>query len=166
VQLKAHGLVTTEEESMLLNPNYSPEKCTTLLLSLLRSKNPNNYVQLFYQCLRAETQYLEHQNLADLLEHDMCEYESQSQATTINRGASYLNDPITEPELDRILSALKSCWVQVAKELLTPQEMVDEISTRSKDPEEQARMFFEYYTIRSGKENIRRVLNNLGIPVY
>ena len=153
-QLKAHGLVTSEEESFLLNPDYSPQKRTTLLLLLLHSKNPNNYVQLFYQCLRAETQDLRHQNLADRLEPD------------INpSGANYLNDLMTEPELDRILIALKSCWVQVAEELSAPQEMVDEISLLQ-DPEEQARMFFERYSVHSGKESIRRVLDQLGIPLY
>jgi len=52
------------------------------------------------------------------------------------------------------------------KKLSAPQEMVNKISTHFKDPEEQARMFFECYAIHSGKEKIHRVLDHLGIPVY
>ena len=54
VQLKPRGLVTEEEEWMLLNGSFSPQKRTKLLLFNLHFKNPNNSVLLFHECLRKE----------------------------------------------------------------------------------------------------------------
>ena len=60
VQLKPCGLVTEEEEYMLLNANFSPQKRTKLLLLNLHFKNPNNAIPLFYECLRAENEHSGH----------------------------------------------------------------------------------------------------------
>jgi len=78
VQLKAHDLVTPDEEYMLLNANLSPQKQTKLLLQCLCSKNPVNSVQLFYRCLREETHHGGHQYLADLLEQDVRNYNHEA----------------------------------------------------------------------------------------
>ena len=157
VQLKTRGLVTPEEEYMLLNSNFSPQKRTKNYLLQLCSKDPNNCVQLFYQCLRAETEHSGHQYLANLLEPEMHRYECQSQLQN-KRG---LDAVMSEAEIDDILPTLKSCWVQVANILSTPQEMVNNIISSSQDPEEQAKMFIHYYTIYSQKENIYHALDQL-----
>ena len=44
-----------------------------------------------------------------------------------------------------------------------PQEMINNITASSQDPEEQARMFLEHYTLYAGKENIYQSLDQLGI---
>ena len=76
VQLKICDLVTQEEEYMLLDANFSPQKRTKLLLLSLHSKDPNNSVLLFYQCLRVEKEHSGHQYLADLLESDIRKSEN------------------------------------------------------------------------------------------
>jgi len=99
VQLKTRDLLTREEEYMLMNSNYTSQKRTKLLILQLYSKNPNNYVKLFYECLRDETQHSGHQYLADLLEPNIHEYESQSQATN-NSGANDSNVVMTKSEMN------------------------------------------------------------------
>lgn len=163
IQLITHNLVTQEEQYMLLNQNFSPQKRTQLLLVQLSSKNPNNCVQLFCQCLRAETQHTGHQYLADLLERDIREHESQSKVAA-NRGASDPNTVVlTESEIDSLLPTLTSYWTQIAEILSAPQEMVTNITTSSQDPEQQARMFLQQYTLYARKENIYQALDQLGI---
>ena len=178
-QLVIHNLVTEDEQYMLLNQNFSPRKRNQLLIEVLFSKDPNTSVQLFYECLKAETNYSPHQYLADLLGPDIREYENQHQVTD-NRVASNSNASdgdgggggaaaaaaaaaITELEIDRLLPTLRSYWLQVAETLSAPQEMVHNIVLSSQDPEEQARMFLQHYSVYSRKENIYRALDQLGI---
>ena len=162
VQLKPRGLVTVEEEYMLLNANFSPQKRTKLLLCNLHFKNPNNSVFLFHECLRKEKEHSGHQYLADLLEPDIRAFESQRQVPN-SRGASNSNAAgMTESEIDRILPTLTFYWMQVAEMLDAPQEMINEITSSSQDPEEQARMFLQCYTLYSRKDNIYRALQQLG----
>ena len=163
VQLKPRGLVTVEEEYMLLNANFSPQKRTKLLLLNLHFKNPNNSVLLFHECLREEKEHSGHQYLADLLEPDVRAFESQRQVP-ISRGASNLNAAgMAESEIDTILPVLTLYWMQVAEKLNAPQEMVNRITSSSQDPEEQARLFLQYYTIYARKENIYHTLDQLGV---
>ena len=163
VQLRPRGLVTQEEEYMLLNTFYSPQKRTKLLLLSLHFKNPNNSVLLFYECLRAEKEHSGHEYLADLLEPDIHEFQSQHQVPN-SKGASNSNTTgMTESEIDDILPTLTFYWMQVAEKLNAPQEMIKNITTSSQDPEEQARMFLQQYIVYARKENIYRVLNQLDV---
>ena len=161
VQLKTNGLVTTEEEYILMNSDLTPQKRTKLLLIQLQFKDPSNCIQLFYQCLRAEKEHSGHQYLADLLEPDIRAGESQPPVTSPG-GASNSTAAITGAEIDSILPKLKLYWMKVAEMLSAPQEMVDNITTSSQDPEEQARMFFQQYTVYSRKEKIYHALDQLG----
>ena len=131
VQLKVYDLVTQEEEYMLLNANFSLQKSTKLLLLCLHSKDPINSILLFYQCLRVQKEHSGHQYLADLLEPDIREFESQSQVPD-SKGASNSNAAgMTKSEIDNILPTLTFYWMQVA-------EMINNIAAPSQDPEEQA----------------------------
>ena len=151
VQLKPRGLVTAEEEYMLLNANFSLQKRTKLLLLHLHFKNPNNSVLLFHECLREEKEHSGHQYLADLLEPDIRAFESQ-RPVPISRGASNSNAAgMTESEIDTILPVLTLYWMQVAEKLNAPQEMVNHI-TSSQDPEEQVRLFFSTTQSTLGKK--------------
>ena len=162
VQLESRGLVTAEEQYMLLNTNFSPQKRTKLLLLHLHSKNPNNAILLFHECLRAENEHSGHQYLADLLESDVRAFENQHQIPN-SRGASNSNAAgMTGSEIDNILPTLTFYWMQVAEMLDAPQEMISDITSSSQDPEEQARMFLQRYTLYSRKGNIYRALQQLG----
>ena len=164
VQLKVCDLVTQEEEYMLLNANFSPQKRTRLLLLHLLSKDdPNDSVLLFYQCLRVEKEHSGHQYLADLLETDIREFESQSQVPDSKGAGNSSIAGMTKSEIDTILSIFTFYWIQVAEMLDAPQEMINNITASSQDPEEQARMFLQQYTLYSSKENIYRALDQLGI---
>ena len=163
VQLRPRGLVTPEEEYMLLNANYSPQKRTKLLLLSLHFKNPNNSVLLFHECLKDEKEHSGHEYLAGLLEPDIREFESQCQVPN-SQGASNSNTPgMTESEIDNILPTLTFYWMQVAEMLDAPQEMINNTTASSQDPEEQARFFLQHYTAYGRKENIYHVLDQLGI---
>ena len=180
-QLVTRNLVTQDEQYMLLNQTFSPQKRNQLLIVVLFSKDPNTSVQLFYECLKAEKNHSGHQYLANLLEPDIREYENQHQVTN-NRVGSNLNasgddggaggggggaaataTAMTESEIDRLLPTLKSYWLQVAETLSAPQQMVHNITSSSQDPEEQARLFLQHYSLYSRKENIYRALDQLGI---
>ena len=163
VQLMSRNLITSEERHMLMNDNFTPQKRTKLLILQLCSKNPNTCARIFYECLRAEKEHMGHNYLADLLEEDICEYESQQQVTH-NRGATNSNAAaMTESEIDNLLPTLKSCWIQVAEMVSAPHQMVNDIAASSQDPEKQARMFLQHYTVYSRKENIYQALDQLGI---
>ena len=163
VQLKPRGLVTEEEEYMLLNANFSPQKRTKLLLLHLHFKNPNNAILLFHECLRAEREHSGHQYLAGLLEPDIREFQSQHQVPN-STGASNLSTAgMTESEIDNILPTLAFYWLQVAEMLDAPQEMINNITASSQDPEEQARMFLEHYILYGRKENVYHALEQLGL---
>ena len=178
-QLVTRNLVTQDEQYMLLNQTFSPQKRNQLLIVVLISKDPNTSVQLFYECLKAEKNHSGHQYLANLLEPDIREYENQHQVTN-NRvgsnsnasgddggaggaGAAAAATAMTESEIDRLLPTLKSYWLQVAETLSAPQQMVHNITSSSQDPEEQARLFLQHYSLYSRKENIYRALDLLGI---
>ena len=170
IQLVAYNLVTPSERHMMLNQNYSPQKRTQMLLSILPSKDPNTCVELFYKCLRAEKEHSGHKYLADLLEPDIHEYENQHPVTNggegiLNAAAAISGSNVTESEIDRILPTLKSCWLQVAEIVSAPQEMLDNIIMSTQDPEEQARRFFQQYAVYSRKENIHQALHQLGQPL-
>ena len=169
-QLITHNLVTVDEQYMLMNQAFSPQKRTRLLIIVLLSKDPNTSVQLFYECLKAEKHHSGHQYLARLLGPDIREYENQHQATnntgtSDGGGATAAVAAITESEIDRLLPTLKSCWLQVAETLSAPQEMVNNVTSSSEDPEEQARMFLQHYTVYSRKEKIYHALDELGITI-
>jgi len=172
VQLKAHDLVTPDEEYMLLNGYFSHQKRTKLLLQRFCSKNPMNSVQLFYQCLREEKQHSGHQYLADLLERDVLDYEAEininvpKKAEKPNHSVPFSTSP--EGENDNISEVIKSCWKQVAGMLSVSPNVVQQISVISQDPLEQANMFLHRYTEHAGthaKDNIIHALDQLGIPV-
>ena len=166
VQLITRNLITSEEGHMLMNDKYTPQKRTKLLILQLFSKNPNTSIQLFCECLRAEKEHTGHEYLADLLEEDICAHESQQQQATHNRGATNSNAAaITESEIDNLLPTLKSCWMQVAEMVSAPHQMVNDITASSQDPEEQARMFLQHYTVVSRKENIYQALDQLGVKL-
>ena len=105
VELKRRSLITEEEEYMLLNCNFSPQKRTKLLLLHLHIKNPNNAILLFYECLRAEKERTGHQYLSGLLEPDICEFQSQYQASNSNTAG------MTKSEIDNILPILTFYWM-------------------------------------------------------
>ena len=175
-QLMKRNLVTRDEQFMLMNQNFSPQKRNQLLIIALFSKDPNTTVQLFYECLKAEENHNGHQYLAGLLGPAIREYENQQQVTN-NRGESNSNAAgvaaavpggaaaMTEAEIDRILPTLKSYWLQVAETLAAPPEMMHNITSSSQDPEEQARMFLQQYAVYSRKENIYHALNKLGVGI-
>ena len=164
VQLNVCDLVTKEEEYMLLNVNFSPQKRTKLLLLSLHFKNPNNSALLLYQCLRVEKQQPGHQYLADLLEPDIRAFESQLQVPNSRRANNLNAAGMTESEIDRLLPILTFYWMHVAEMLNAPQEIVNNITASSQDPEEQVRMFLhDYYTVSARKENIHFALDQLGI---
>ena len=163
-QLATRNLVTLDEQYMLLNQTFSPQKRNQLLIVALFFKDSNISVQLFYECLKAEKNHSGHQYLADLLGPDICEYENQHQVTN-NRVASNSSGggaaaAMTESEIYRLLPTLKPYWLQVAETLSAPQQMVHNITSSSQDPEEQARMFLQHYSLYSRKENIYRAIMN------
>ena len=195
VQLVTHNLVTEDEHYMLMNQTFSPQKRNQLLIIALFSKDPNTSVQSFYECLKAEKHHSGHQYLADLLGPDIREFENQHQAannrgpsdsnaaattttvaaaaaaaaatttTATTTTATAAAAAMTESEIDRLLPTLKSYWLQVAETLSAPQEMVNNATSSSQDPEEQARMFLQLYTMYSRKENIYCALDELGIMI-
>ena len=184
VQLATRCLLTVDEQYMLTNLAFSPQNRNKRLLIILQSKDPRTCVQLFYECLRAEEEHSGHKYLADLLESDIREFENQHQVTIrgpdisnaaanqypvasggpgiSNAVAAVSGFSITESEIDRILPRLKSCWLQVAKMVLAPQEMLNNIITSTQDHEEQARRFFLQFAVYSKKESIYKALEQLG----
>ena len=115
---------------------------------------------LYHECLREEKEHSGDQYLADLLEPDICAFESQH-LVPISRGASNSNAAgMTESEIDTILPVLTLYLMQVAEKLNAPQEMVNHITSSSQDPEEQVRLFLQYYTVYTRK-NIYHTLDQL-----
>ena len=72
-QLVTRNLVTEDEQYMLLNQNFSPQRRNQLLIVILLSRDLNTSVQLFYECLKAEKNHPGHQYLANLLGPDIHE---------------------------------------------------------------------------------------------
>ena len=174
VQLKTHDLVTSDEEYMLLNTNFSRQRRTKLLLQRFCSKNPINSIQLFYQCLREEKQHSGHKYLADLLEQDVLDYEAEINNKVKVPTKVKKHDPSVplstspEEENDDLSEVIKSCWMHVAEMLSVPPNMVQQISVISQDPLEQANVFLHRYKEYAGshaKDKIIRALDQLGIPV-